>query len=334
VEGNAAPREEWHQYLILHFLKRNHLETANRNIRADGGQTPQRKSFLSEVKEGVTPTTIWTYQEAGHNHEANNDLKALGLGGVFDNPKPVRLIRLMLTLTTSPSEGDIVLDFFAGSGTTAQAVLEQNCDDEGNRQFICVQLPEPIEGGREIDGITFNKVSEITTERIRRVIARLSDTKSGELDLKTRPRCDLGFKTFRLDASNFLVWDGNRAATESAVQLTEQLLLHVDHLTEGSTPASMTYEILLKAGFPLTTKIQAMKLANKEVFSIEDGALLICLEKEFTPELIDALAEANPLQVICLDEGFKGNDQLKANAVQTFRARAEAAESEIVFKTV
>ena len=75
-------------------------------------------------------------------------------------------------------------------------------------------------------------------------------------------------------------------------------------------------------------------MAGKQVFSIEDGALLICLEKEITPELIDALAEAEPLQVICLDEAFKGNDQLKANAVQTFKARAQAEESEIVFRTV
>ncbi len=84
----------------------------------------------------------------------------------------------------------------------------------------------------------------------------------------------------------------------------------------------------------MTTKVASAEMAGKHVFSIEEGALLICLEKEITPELIDALAEANPLQVICLDEGFKANDQLKANAVQTFKARAEAAESEIVFRTV
>jgi adenine-specific DNA-methyltransferase len=94
------------------------------------------------------------------------------------------------------------------------------------------------------------------------------------------------------------------------------------------------YEALLKAGFAPTTKVQELQFGGKQVFSVEDSALLICLEKEITPELIDALAEANPLQVICLDEGFKGNDQLKANAVQTFKARAEAEESEIVFKTV
>lgn len=87
-------------------------------------------------------------------------------------------------------------------------------------------------------------------------------------------------------------------------------------------------------GFPLTTKVEKRDMAGKEVFSIEDGAILICLDKEITSELIDALAEAKPRRVICLDEGFKGNDQLKVNAVQTFKARAQAEESEIVFRTV
>jgi adenine-specific DNA-methyltransferase len=110
--------------------------------------------------------------------------------------------------------------------------------------------------------------------------------------------------------------------------------MHVDHLSTESSPESLLYEILLKAGFPLSVKVQSIDIAGKSVFSLHDGSILICLEKDITSELIDALAEANPLQVICLDEGFKGNDQLKANAVQTFKARAQAEESEIVFRTV
>jgi adenine-specific DNA-methyltransferase len=94
------------------------------------------------------------------------------------------------------------------------------------------------------------------------------------------------------------------------------------------------FELLLKAGFPLTTPVSEVEVAGKRVFSVEDGALLICLDRDITPALIDALANSNPLQVICLDAGFKGNDQLKANAVQTFKARAQAEESEIVFRTV
>jgi adenine-specific DNA-methyltransferase len=110
--------------------------------------------------------------------------------------------------------------------------------------------------------------------------------------------------------------------------------LHVGNLSRPYNAEDVLYELLLKAGFPLSIKAREIRMADKQVFSIADGSLLICLDGEITPELIDALAEANPLQVICLDEAFKGNDQLKANAVQTFKARAQAEESEIVFKTV
>lgn len=298
---------------------------------SDGQQIPQRKSFLGEVKEGVTPTTLWTHQEAGHNHAANNDLKALGLPGTFDNPKPVRLIRLMLSLATNPSNEQIVLDFFAGSGTTAQAVLEQNHEDGGNRSFICVQLPEPIKGGREIDGQQYRTISEISIERIRRAVDRICIKRRSEPLLEGQSAGDLGMKVFGLDTSNFKIWDGD---VEKDRNLAAQLSLHADHISENSTTDDILYELLLKAGFPLTTKVEKRELAGKEVFSIQEGNLLICLDKEITSELFDALAEAGARQIICLDEGFKGNDQLKANAVQTFKVRAQAEESEIVFRTV
>lgn len=298
---------------------------------SDGKQVPQRKSFLSEVKEGVTPTTLWTYQEAGHNHEASNDLKALELGGAFDNPKPVRLIKLILTLATSPNEEDIVLDFFAGSGTTAQAVLEQNKEDGGNRRFICVQLPERIDGGREVGGKLFEKISDLTVERIQRAGARLAKAEDGVLKLSGGADADVGLKAFRLDASNFKIWEGD---SDSAEQVGTQIEMHIDHLDKASSAEDVLYELLLKAGFRLDTDVKEIGVAGKKAFSISDGALIICLEREITPDLIDALAETNPLHVICLDEAFKGNDQLKANAVQTFKARAQAEESEVVFKTV
>ena len=110
--------------------------------------------------------------------------------------------------------------------------------------------------------------------------------------------------------------------------------MHVEHLSSSSSSTDILFELLLKAGFPLTTKVKVLEIAGKQVFSVQEDALLICLETQISPEVIDALADANPIQVICLDEGFKGNDQLKANAVQTFKARAQAEESEIVFRTV
>ncbi len=164
---------------------------------------------------------------------------------------------------------------------------------------------------------------------MRRVGEALKSEQGGSLSIGAG--VDLGFKAYSLGASNFKIWGGAARSLEETRDLLDK---HVDHLAPESSGEDILYELLLKAGFPLTTKVNAITLAGKEVFSVEAGAMLICLEKEITSELIDALAEANPLQVICLDEAFKGNDQLKANAVQTFKARAEAEQSEIVFRTV
>lgn len=163
--------------------------------------------------------------------------------------------------------------------------------------------------------------------RLRRVIEQYEGVRSLSEPVAT----DLGFKSIVLDRSNFKTWQGDADTFDES---GKQLEMHVEHLSAESSAEDVLYELLLKAGFPLTTKVKTIEMAGKQVFSIEDGALLICLEKEVAPEVIDALADAEPLQVICLDVAFKGNDQLKANAVQTFKARAQAEESEIVFKTV
>ncbi|MEO0551344.1 MAG: site-specific DNA-methyltransferase [Pseudomonadota bacterium] len=295
---------------------------------SDGTQIPSRKSFLSEVKGGVTPTTIWTYQEAGHNHQANDDLKKLGLGGLFDNPKPVQLLKLILTLATSSDKEDLILDFFAGSGTTGEACIRLNREDGGNRKFILVQLPEPVGDDTPAKNDGFTSIADITRERIRRVIGEIKKRDEAELNFGAQGSSETGFRAFSLSHSNFRRWRGEPD------QLESELDLHVQNVDPSATPEDIVYELLLKAGFPLTTKIKAEKMAGKTVYSVEDGSLLICLDKEITPALIDALADADPLQVICLDEGFKGNDQLKANAVQTFKARAASRETEIVFRTV
>lgn len=260
---------------------------------------------------------------------ASREFKRLFPDLPSDYPKSPFLIERILQLATKP--GDLVVDFFAGYGTTAQSVFNINSTDEGEpRQFILVQLPEQI-ASESVEGKNgYKTIAELARERVRRSASQLNQKHGGELSLEAKRRNDLGFRAFRLDRSNFRLWNGSPEMFETD---GEQLDMHVDHLIDADSE-DVLYELLLKAGFTLTTKVRTIELAGKEVFSIEDGAMLICLEKEITPELIDALAEANPLQVICLDEGFKGNDQLKTNAVQTFKARAEADESEIVFKTV
>ena len=292
---------------------------------------PSIKMFLSEAR-GLTPTNFWAHDYAGHTDEGTRDLEALIPGKVFNNPKPVRLIHRMLEHACN-GPGDIVLDFFAGSCVTAQATIELNLEDGGSRKFILVQLPEPVDEDSNAAKVGFATIAEIGRERIRRVISKARQSSEGQFDLNHSGLGDLGFRSFRLDRSNFRIWDGLGDSVD-AEELARQLELHVDHRRSESTPYDIVYEILLKAGFPLSTKVETIKLGGSLVFSVEDGTLLICLEKDIVPELVDAIADANPLQVICLDEGFNGNDQLKANTVQTFKARAQAEKSEIVFRTV
>ena len=309
------------------------LEADNRLYWGPDGKAavPTIKMFLSEAR-GLTPTNFWPHNYAGHTDEGTKDLEALIPGKVFNNPKPVKLIRRVIEHACN-SPDDVVLDFFAGSCVTAQATIELNIADGGNRNFILVQLPEPVEKESNAAKAGFSTIAEIGKERIRRVIRKAQRSSAEQLDLEQKGAADLGLKVFKLDRSNFKIWDGLIDAMD-AEELVRQLELHVDHRRGTCQSQDIVQEILLKSGFPLSTKVETMTLAGSEIFSIESGDLLICLETDITSELIEALAEAKPLQVICLDEGFKGNDQLKANAVQTFKTQTRDEEAEIVFKTI
>ena len=292
---------------------------------------PTIKMFLSEAR-GLTPTNFWAHGYAGHTDEGTRDLEALIPGRVFNNPKPAKLIRRMLEHACN-GPGDIVLDFFAGSCVTAQATIEMNLEDGGSRRFIVVQLPEPLEADSNAAKAGFSTIAEIGKERIRRVIANARKSAEGRLDLDRTLAADLGFKAFRLDRSNFRIWTG-LLETADAFELERQLELHVDHCRTESTPDDILHELLLKAGFPLSADVETLTLAGSEIYSVGDGAMLVCLEKHVSFELISALAECDAAQVVCLDGGFNGNDQLKANAVQAFKARAQTGKPEIVFRTV
>jgi len=301
-----------------------------------GDSRPRVKQFLSET-EGMTTWTWWTNDDVGHNQEATKELiDILGQAGAFDNPKPSRLISRMLQLATSKESNDIVLDFFAGASTTAHAVLGLNKQDNGNRRFILVQLPETLSpsdknqklGAEFCDSIGKPRnIAEIAKERVRRVIRKLNDEDKGKLDLNDASQQDRGFRVFKLAESNFMPW--NAEVPHEAPALERQLEMHVDHIREGRTADDILYEILLKSGFPLTTPVETITLAGLTVHSVAGGALFICLERALTLELIRAMAEQKPERVVCLDEGFAGNDQLKANAVQIFKTKGVTS-----FKTV
>lgn len=282
---------------------------------------PRLKKYLNEVTRHETGFSSWL--DVGQTTEGTRIIQGLFGEKVFPFSKP---ISLMLTLIDQGTEDkdEIVLDFFAGSGTTGHAVLELNKQDEGKRKFILVQLPEPA--GRE----DYHTVADICKERIRRIGRRLEEEDNADepslFDENTRKQ-DRGFRVFKLAESNFRPWDAD--GPRNAEELAHQLELHIDHILEGRTQEDILYEILLKSGFPLTVSAEELQLAGKRVYNVGEGELLVCLEEEITLELIRAMAERKPQRVVCLDRGLDGNDQLKANAVQLFRT-----EGVISFKTV
>ena len=292
--------------------------------------TPALKNFLTEIKQGRTPSSLLLHQDVGHTDEASKEFRAL-IPEVKFTSKPTRLIKHLFEL--SLDEDDLILDFFAGSCTSSDALYQRITENGSNNSYIVVQLPEPC--GEKTDAFQagYKTVSEIGKERIRRVSQKIRHKHEGQLDLDGKDELDLGFKVLKLDQSNFKPW---QAPSEelSADQLIQQLALHTDHIDPEASQEDILYELLIKAGFMPTEKIESLNLAGKQVFSIAEGALLICLEDQLTSELIDVVADREPMQFICLDKGFKGNDQLKANAVQTFKSRSQGAETKMVFKVV
>jgi len=253
----------------------------------------------------------------GTTERMRSELEQMGIA--FQYPKPKELLRYLLQVG-SEQDGDIVLDFFAGSGTTAQAVFEQNLQDQIGRSFILVQLPEPTGSSGT------STIADISKDRVRAVGKRIdaAGTSGFRLGLSSHP--DIGFRVFKLAESNLTTWDA--LVPHDADALAEQLELHVDHIRDGRSLEDILYEILLKSGYPLTTPVESSQIDGKTIFSVAEGLLVVCLEAELSLEMVRAIAEKQPERVVCLDEGFVGNDQLKANAAQLFKNK------DIVFRTV
>ncbi len=266
------------------------------------------------LEDGQLPGNILDKFESRHS---SAELKLLDIP--FEFPKPTALIKFLMSVC-GVRDGDLTLDFFAGSGSTGHAAMELAIEAGESRPYICVQLPEATLDGSEEFKAGFKTIFSLTLERLRRAAKRLQDIHKGR-------DTDVGIRVYTLADSNFSVW--NTEGPKDATALATQLDLHVDHIRESRTDDDILYELLLKSGFPLTTPVEKKTVEGKAVYFAAGGTLVICLDRALTLDFIRAIADMKPERVVCLDEGFAGNDQLKTNSVQTFKMKGITS-----FKTV
>ena len=287
-----------------------------------------RKIYLSSV-EGRAPETIWFAKDVGSTRDAMNELKDLFETPPFDTPKPTRLIKKMMELVDD--DQCIILDFFAGSGTTAHAVMQLNKEDGGNRRFICVQMAEPSDSKSEAYKTGYSNIAEISKERIRRASAKLRaeveserSKKAEELSFENKvdnPMLDFGFKVFRLADSNFKQWRDIRGSEQQ--QWQQQSIDFINPVAENATIDNMMYELLLKNGKSLNSAIEH----SNNCYIINSGELVLLLES-IDQATVDHVLTLHPQKVIALDNLFSGNDQLKTNTALQLR------DAGIEFKTI
>ncbi len=244
----------------------------------EGNNVPRLKRFLSEVQEGMVPTTLWLHTEVGHNQEGRQEVKELFDGkGYFDGPKPVRYLDRILKVANL-NNTDLVLDFFAGSASTAHAVLNSNVSNNESQKFIMVQLPEPCEESSEAFSAGYKTIAEIGKDRIRLAANKIRKE-------NTDYKGDLGFKVFKLASSNIKAWSPDRD------DLDKTLFDHKEHLVESRGEQDVLYELLLKRGVDLTVPIESKSIGGKSVYSIGYGVLFACLDETITRKDVETLGQ-------------------------------------------
>lgn len=254
----------------------------------NGDSQPNLKRFLSELKEGVKAKTLWPHKEVGSNDTASREIKLLFecADSPFSFPKPKTLLSRVIDLGGKDDDA-LVLDFFAGSGTTGHAVMAQNAADGGNRRYILVQLPEPLDPNNKDQKTAADfcdkigkprTIAELTKERLRRAAAKVKADNPMFAG-------DTGFRVFKLDHSNIRAWNPNPA------DLEQTLFAHQDHLVEGRAESDILYELLLKLGLDLCVPIEQRTVAAKDVHAVGGGVLMACLAPTISRDDVESLAQ-------------------------------------------
>ncbi|WP_420587736.1 DNA methyltransferase [Marivita sp.] len=271
-----------------------------------------QKHYMSE--DGRETSDLWT--GISGNKKATKEVSALfGKVKVFDHPKPVELIQRTIALSTKKSEHDIVMDFFAGSATTAEAVATCNAEDGGTRKCVSIQIDEKLSDGAEARKLGFETIAEISKERIRRAGQRILE---GECHPDWNK--DVGFRVLKIDSSNMADVFYTPDQTSQA-----DLLARVDNVKPDRTAEDLLFQVLLDWGVELTLPIRRETVQGKTVFFVDDTALMACFDDGISEDLVKELAGHAPLRIVFKDTGF-ADDQTKINVRQIFKAMSPDTE--------
>ena len=273
---------------------------------ADGNNSPVPKLFLSEVQDGVTPMTVWTFDEVGHGQEATRELRDLMDGAVFTSPKPLRYITRFLQIGSSKES--IVLDFFSGSATTAHAVMKLNAEDGGKRKFIMVQLPEVTDKKSEARKAGYENICQIGEERIRRAGEKIKEEAGDKAkDL------DIGFRVLKLDSSNM------EDVFYTPEDFNEQdLFNYIDNVKSDRTPLDLLFQVLPELDIELSAKIEEKDVNGKKVFFVDGTYLVATFDTDVNESTITEIARMQP-QYFVMRDASAANDNVLDNFEQIFK---------------
>ena len=273
---------------------------------SDGSNAPVPKLFLTEVQNGVTPMTIWTFDEVGHGQEATRELRNLMGAAVFTSPKPLRYLKRFLQLGTE--KDSLILDFFSGSATTAHAVMQLNSEDGGNRKFIMVQLPEKTEEKSEAFKAGYKNICEIGKERIRRAGKKIKE----ESPLTTQD-LDTGFRVLKLDSTNMQdIYYSPKDISQA------DLFSQVDNVKPDRTGEDLLFQVMLELGATLDSKIETTTVAGKTIYNVAEGYLVACFDPDVTDDVVKAIAQMQPAYAVLRDTSMK-DDSTATNFEQIFK---------------
>ena len=271
-----------------------------------GDNVPRIKRFLSEVKQGITPMTIWKFKEVGSSQDASRNLKKLfDDKAFFEYPKSVPLIERCIQLYSNKKS--LILDFFSGSATTAHAVMQLNAEDGGKRKFIMVQLQEECAENSEAYKAGYKNICEIGKERIRRAGQKIKE----ENPLTTQD-LDIGFRVLKCDSSNM-----EDVYFTPKEYMDKQQSLFIDNIKEDRGDEDLLFDAMLKLDTPLSSKIEKINIAGKTVYNVAQGHLMACFDKNVTDEVITAIAKEMPSYFVMRDSS-QADDSVAINFEQIF----------------